>query len=471
MEGNMISKVKEIVDEHLLKRKAMFIPIACVSTFMLVGYAAVDKEKPVIVSKNIEVPYGEEFDTAVIEVTDNRDSRDLLNVEVEQDALDMNQLGTYQVNVVATDQFSNSTTKTIEVDVVDQHGPVFEVQGANDGYYVQVPVNGSADISSYVKAIDNVDGDVTAFMEADTTLDTSKIGLQTVNLKVTDASNNISEQPFVFAISDSEAPTIELLKGADTTIDYKSTFDINEFVKVADNLDENVTINVEGSIDTAKLDDVQTLKILAKDASGNESKAELKLTVKDISGPSIQLSTNSVTIAQGATFDAKAYLLGAVDNLDGDLIANVTFSGIDTSSSGTKTVTYTVTDKAGNTTTITLEVIVDGGIGEKIAAAALAQVGVKQDCTMLVTNALRAVGIYHHGWPISYMSLGHVVPYSEAKAGDLIYYANGGTGVAHIAVYIGGGQAVHGGWRGNNTVVYGATYSNCSTPVFIRVDK
>lgn len=471
MEGNMISKIKEIVDEHLLKRKAMFIPIACVSTFMLVGYAAVDKEKPVIVSNAIEVPYGEEFDTTSIEVIDNRDSRDLLDVSVAEKKIDTNQIGTYEVNIVATDQFSNSTTKTIKVNVVDQHGPDFEVQGANDGYYVQVPVNGSSDISSYVKAVDNVDGDVTAFMEADTTLDTTKIGLQTVNLKVTDTSNNVSEQSFVFAISDSEAPTIELLKGADTTIDYKGTFDINEYAKVVDNLDTNVTINVEGSIDTSKLDEVQTLKLFVKDASGNEGKAELKLTVKDTSGPSIQLSTNSVTIAQGAAFDAKSYLVGAVDNLDGDMIANVTFNTIDTSSSGTKTVTYTVTDKAGNTTTITLEVKVDGGIGEKIAAAALAQVGVKQDCTMLVTNALKAVGIYHHGWPISYMSLGHVVPYSEAQPGDLIYYANGGTGVAHIAVYIGGGQAVHGGWRGNNTVVYGAIYGNCSTPVFIRVDK
>ena len=37
----------------------------------------------------------------------------------------------------------------------------------------------------------------------------------------------------------------------------------------------------------------------------------------------------------------------------------------------------------------------------------------------------------------------------EAGAGDLIYYANGGMGLAHIAVYIGNGVAVHGGWNGN----------------------
>ena len=51
------------------------------------------------------------------------------------------------------------------------------------------------------------------------------------------------------------------------------------------------------------------------------------------------------------------------------------------------------------------------------------------------------------------MSLGTVVPASQAQPGDLVYYANGGLGFAHIAVYAGNGQAIHGGWNGNQTVV------------------
>ncbi|MBS4750189.1 C40 family peptidase [Carnobacteriaceae bacterium zg-ZUI78] len=105
--------------------------------------------------------------------------------------------------------------------------------------------------------------------------------------------------------------------------------------------------------------------------------------------------------------------------------------------------------------------------GQAIAAAALAQLGVMQDCTRLATNALRAAGINYHGWPIGYMSLGTVVSAAEAQPGDLIYYANGGMGLAHIAVYIGNGKAVHGGWNGNTTVVNTAYVG--SGPVFIRV--
>ena len=105
--------------------------------------------------------------------------------------------------------------------------------------------------------------------------------------------------------------------------------------------------------------------------------------------------------------------------------------------------------------------------GAAIYQAALAQLGRYQDCTMLVTNALKAVGINFHDWPAGYMSLGTVVPASQAQPGDLVYYANGGTGLAHIGVYAGNGQAVHGGWLGNQTVLNSANIG--SGAVYIRV--
>lgn len=108
------------------------------------------------------------------------------------------------------------------------------------------------------------------------------------------------------------------------------------------------------------------------------------------------------------------------------------------------------------------------GKGAAILSAAYAQLGVSQDCTMLVTNSLAAVGINFHDWPAGYLSLGRTVSAAEAQPGDLIYYADGGAGVAHIAVYAGNGQAVHGGYNGNQTVVFSANVG--SGPVFIRVD-
>lgn len=109
------------------------------------------------------------------------------------------------------------------------------------------------------------------------------------------------------------------------------------------------------------------------------------------------------------------------------------------------------------------------GLGAAIAAAAYAQLGVTQDCTMLVTNSLAAVGIHFHDWPAGYLSLGRTVSAAEAQPGDLAYYANGGlAGQAHIAVYVGNGMAVHGGWNGSTTALFSVNVG--SGPVFIRVN-
>ena len=107
------------------------------------------------------------------------------------------------------------------------------------------------------------------------------------------------------------------------------------------------------------------------------------------------------------------------------------------------------------------------GTAAIIAAAAYAQLGVSQDCTMLATNSLAAAGISFHDWPAGYLSLGSTVSASQAVPGDLIYYADGGMGMAHIAVYIGNGQAIHGGFNGNSTIVAPAELG--SGGVYIRV--
>ena len=127
----------------------------------------------------------------------------------------------------------------------------------------------------------------------------------------------------------------------------------------------------------------------------------------------------------------------------------------------------TVTAKTQAPAAVATTQVASSNKGAAIYQAALAQLGTFQDCTLLVTNALKAVGINFHDWPAGYMSLGTVVPASQAQPGDLVYYANGGLGFAHIAVYAGNGQAIHGGWNGNQTVLNTANLG--SGPVYIRV--
>lgn len=90
---------------------------------------------------------------------------------------------------------------------------------------------------------------------------------------------------------------------------------------------------------------------------------------------------------------------------------------------------------------------------QAIANAAIAQIGVTQDCTRLVSNSLAAVGINFHGAPAKYLSLGEVT--NNPVPGDIIVYQG------HVAIYIGNGRAIHGGWFGHTTAEYSV---ECSAP-------
>ena len=114
-ENKVKEKLTQFFQEKIVNRKAMFIPITGVATFMLVGYAAADTKAPEITSDQIEVPYGEKFDVDTVDVTDNRDSREDIQVSANLASLNVEQLGDYKVTVTSTDSFNNETTKEVTV--------------------------------------------------------------------------------------------------------------------------------------------------------------------------------------------------------------------------------------------------------------------------------------------------------------------------------------------------------------------
>ncbi|MFC5339081.1 NlpC/P60 family protein [Leucobacter denitrificans] len=108
-----------------------------------------------------------------------------------------------------------------------------------------------------------------------------------------------------------------------------------------------------------------------------------------------------------------------------------------------------------------------------LVSAALAQVGVAQDCTDLAQNSLAAIGLterrdqggYDHGVSDFFRygeSTAYVHGTTALAPGDLLMWP----GAPHVAVYIGNGQAVHGGWTGGTTVVAGLSiYAGLPTHV------
>lgn len=460
MDSNIKTNMLENLQEQVIKRKAMFIPLLCVSTFGLVGYAAVDKEAPVIDSQKVEVLYGTKLDKSMFAISDNRDSLDAIDVNINDKSYDPNQLGIYNVEVTATDLFSNTSTKTIQVEVVDKTAPELKPVGKSNGYVVDVEVNGSNDVTKYVNASDNVDGDVTPFIEASQKLDTSKLGSQTINLKVSDSVGNTTSQTYEFFVSDTIAPTLKYKNGETVTVDYGSKFNYTDHVQVTDNFDKNVaSVKVDGTVDTKTIGST-TLKLTATDSSGNKSEGTLKVNVKDISAPQINLSKSSVTVTKGKSFNAKSYLNSATDNKDGNVTSKVNISGsVDTDKAGKYSVKYTVTDAAGNTATKTLSVKVESPIPTNAGAAssALSRVGSRYvnggngpnafDCSGLTQWAYRQNGVSIPRTAASQYSATSRVSKSSLKAGDLVFFSGttGKGGITHVGIYVGGGRFVHAG--------------------------
>lgn len=79
---------------------------------------------------------------------------------------------------------------------------------------------------------------------------------------------------------------------------------------------------------------------------------------KDTEKPVITLKGNSeITLSQGDKYNDEG--ASATDNIDGDITSKIKVSGkVDITKSGTYTITYTVTDKAGNRTEVTRKVTV-----------------------------------------------------------------------------------------------------------------
>lgn len=200
----------------------------------------------------------------------------------------------------------------------------------------------------------------------------------------------------------------------------------------------------------------QTVLIEGKNKNTNEKhSAEVSVKVEDTTAPVITCE-DTITVEQNEAFDINRYV-----SLNEEGTVTLT-ENVDTTNTGTVTTSIKAKDKAGNVSEKNITVNVEKNFYQRIADAALAQIGVYQDCTMLVTNSLAAVGINFHGAPAAYLSLGALT--NNPVPGDICVYQG------HVALYIGNGQAVHGGWFGCQTTIYSV---ECNQPFigYVHVNR
>jgi peptidoglycan/xylan/chitin deacetylase (PgdA/CDA1 family) len=152
-------------------------------------------------------------------------------------------------------------------------------------------------------------------------------------------------------VVDTQAPALALIGDANVTILPGQVYEEAGFTAM-DNYDGDLTSQVRREESDGKI--VYTVT----DSSGNTVSVERTITINDPIPPVLELKGDKyITIGIGGSFKEPGFT--ALDNCDGDLSSAVQVSGsVDVYKAGVYTLSYTVTDRYQNTTTVKREVCV-----------------------------------------------------------------------------------------------------------------
>lgn len=230
--------------------------------------------------------------------------------------------------------------------IVDRTAPVISLLGDNpmrlqlDAVYQEPGA----------QAEDNLEGDLTAAVEWDGTVNTGVYGDYEITYTVADQVGNVATAKRTVQVVDTQAPIINLNGANPLAVAAGQPFD-DPGATASDDLDGDLTASIAAvsNVDTAA-PGVYEVTYTVSDSDGNAADPVTRtVIVEDQEAPVIMLAgANPVELAVGGVYDEPGY--SATDNIDGDLTAAVTVArSVDASAPGMYSLVYNVSDAAGNT--------------------------------------------------------------------------------------------------------------------------
>jgi len=202
-------------------------------------------------------------------------------------------------------------------------------------------------------AVDNTDGDITSSIVIVNSVDVNTVGVYTVTYNVSDAAGNAAtELTRTVNVVDTIAPVITLVGNATVTHENGDTY-TDTGASASDHLNVDLTssIVIVNPVDVNTVGDYMVTYNVS-DAAGNAA-TEVTRTVNvvDTIAPVITLIGDAIISLELGTVYADDGAT-AVDNTDGDITSDITtVNPVNVNTVGDYTVTYNVSDAAGNAST------------------------------------------------------------------------------------------------------------------------
>lgn len=317
------------------------------------GAPTINITGPSIINHELNTVYTDAGATAS-DVVD--DDATLTAAIVTVNNVNVNVAGTYTVTYNVTDSSSNpAAQQTRTVNVGDFTAPVISLIGSAT---VNIEL-GSSYTDAGATATDNIDGTLTSSIVSTGSVNTSAQGSYVISYNVADAAGNNATQVIrTVIVSDKTAPIIALL-GSATINHEQGTAYSDPGASATDNIDGNITANitVSGFVD-ANASGTYILSYNVSDASGNNAPTVTRtIIVADTIKPIITLAgASSLSHEQGTVFTDPGAT--ASDSVDGDISVNIVVTGtVDINTAGSYTLTYTVSDSAGNAATAIIRTV------------------------------------------------------------------------------------------------------------------
>ena len=294
--------------------------------------------------------------------TDNVDTQ----VSVTNDAPATFPLGTTTVTFTATDTAGNTDTTQATITIADENAPTLTAPASIT--VAATDASGTAQTNSAIQAFlngasatDNVTTELSITHNAPTVF---PLGVTTVIFSVSDGIN-VSTQTSTVTVTDQTAPVFAVELSQQTVQagsngirqDDPQIQDIVKQITATDNVDTDVAINV--SMPTTLAIGENTVVATAQDNAGNAVQMSFVVVVQlDPTAPEITVPedivldvlnpTDTISNTNSAIVDFVGQAT-AVDTLDGDLSREITHDLPSVLNIGSYTVTFSVTDSAGNT--------------------------------------------------------------------------------------------------------------------------